>query len=150
MRGGLFSALGNIEELGVLDVFAGSGAIAIEAISRGAVSAIAIEPDKSAYRVIIENINSLGLETKIKATKALFYAWSQRNPDMKFDLVLADPPYQNIPTKDIQRLPEHLQDKGTLVLSWPGKLEPLEFNGLSFVKNKNYGDSQLVFYKKIS
>lgn len=150
VRGGLFGVLGDIKGLTVLDAFAGSGALAFEAISRGAKSAVAIEVDKIAHLTITESIASLGLEDKVKAIRAFANAWSTRHQAQFFDLILLDPPYDNIPYRDLKVLPRHLAPGGTLVLSWPGKAEPLSFEGLTSVTTKNYGDSQLVFYQKVS
>jgi 16S rRNA (guanine966-N2)-methyltransferase len=150
VRGGLFGVLGDIKGLTVLDAFAGSGALAIEAISRGAKSAVAIEVDKGAHRAITENIESLGITDRVKAVRAFTNAWSTRHQVQLFDLIFADPPYDNVPYRDLKSLPRHLKDGGTLVLSWPGKQEPLKFEGLASVQTKNYGDAQLVFYQKIS
>ena len=149
-RGALFNALGDIEGLTVLDTFAGSGALAIEAISRGAKDAVAIEADKSAHGVIIHNTQTLGIGDQVKAVRAFMRAWSTRNQALLFDLVFADPPYDALPYRDLKSLPRHLKDGGTLVLSWPGKAEPLKFDGLTSVQTKSYGDAQLVFYQKIS
>ena len=150
VRGGLFGVLGDIKGLSALDAFAGSGALAIEAISRGAKTATAIEVDKNAYVAILDNIESLGLKDRIKATRAFFNAWSTRNEKQKFDLIFADPPYDKIPYRDLKKLAVHLKEDGILVLSWPGNYEKLKFEGLESVQIKNYGDAQLVFYKKIS
>src|ERR1039458_7477259 len=70
VRGAIFGVLGDIKGLTVLDAFAGSGALAIEAISRGAKRAVAIEVDKGAHTVITENIKALGIEDRIKAVRA--------------------------------------------------------------------------------
>lgn len=150
MRGAIFGVLGDIKGLTVLDAFAGSGALSIEAVSRGAKAALAIEVDKRAHTVITINIGGLGVEDRIKAVRAYFNAWSTRHQRETFDLVFADPPYDDIPYRDLKCLPRHLSDTGTLVLSWPGKMKPLGFDGLQEVQAKNYGDSQLVFYQKIS
>ncbi len=149
-RGGLFGVLGDVKGLSVLDAFAGSGALAFEAVSRGAASALAIDSDQAAHQVSKENIKALGLEDRVKATRAFTNAWSTRHRDTKFDLVLADPPYDDIPYRDLKILPRHLADNGTLVLSWPAKAQPLKLEGLKEVKAKNYGDAQLVFYQEIS
>jgi 16S rRNA (guanine966-N2)-methyltransferase len=149
-RGGIFGVLGDIKGLTVLDAFAGSGALSIEAISRGAKSAIAIEVDRGAHRVITENSKTLGIDDRLKAVRAFANAWSTRHQAQCFDLVFADPPYDVIPYRDLKILPRHLKDTGTLVLSWPGAAEPLKFVGLQVVQAKNYGDAQLVFYQKIS
>lgn len=150
MRGGLFGVLGDIKGLSVLDVFAGSGALSFEAISRGAKDILAIEVDKTAHQIINSNIESLNISDRVKVTKAYFNAWSTRNAKHKYDLVLADPPYDNLPYRDLKKLPVHLKDNGTLVLSWPSNMEELKLEGLNVVSVKNYGDGQLVFYKKVS
>lgn len=149
VRGALFGVLGDIKGLSVLDAFAGSGALAIEAVSRGASSAIAIDVDKRAHAVITKNITELGIPDRIKAVRAFAGAWSTRHQDQFFDLIFVDPPYDNPPYRDLDSLPRHLKDEGTLVLSWPGNQKPCKFAGLSIVQNKDYGDAQLVFYQKI-
>jgi 16S rRNA (guanine966-N2)-methyltransferase len=148
IRGALFGVLGDIKGLSVLDAFAGSGALAIEAVSRGAKSAVAIEVDKRAHKIITENLQSLGLEDRIKAVRAFAGAWSTRNQAQLFDLIFADPPYDNIPYRDLKNLPRHLSPGGTLVLSWPGQAEPLKLDGLTAVQTNNYGDAQLIFYRR--
>jgi 16S rRNA (guanine966-N2)-methyltransferase len=150
IRGAIFGALGDIKGLTALDAFAGSGALAFEAISRGATQAVAIEVDKGAHTVIVQNMKELGIQDRVKATRAFFSAWSARNQRQAFDLVFADPPFDDIPYRDLKFLPRHLKDDGTLVVNWPGKERHLTFEGLQIVQNKNYGDAQLVFYQKIS
>ena len=149
-RGGLFGVLGDIKGLTVLDAFAGSGALSIEAVSRGASHATAIDADKNAHRTVTENIRALDVADRIKAIRAFTNAWSTRHQNDQFDLVFADPPYDDVPYRDLDILPRHLSAGGTLVLSWPGKQPPPKFNGLQAVQTKNYSDSQLVFYQKIS
>lgn len=149
-RGAIFGALGDIKGLTVLDAFAGSGALAIEAISRGAKTALAIEVDKGAHKVIVQNAKDLAIEDRLTATRAFAGAWSKRHQAQTFDLVFLDPPYDNIPYRDLKLLPRHLADGGTLVLSWPGKMDYLKFEGLKVVQQKHYGDAQLVFYQKTS
>jgi 16S rRNA (guanine966-N2)-methyltransferase len=147
VRGAIFGALGDIKGLTVLDPFAGSGALAIEAISRGAKSAVVVEVDKGAHTVITNNLEKLGIEDRIKAIRAFAGAWSTRHQIEHFDLILLDPPYDTIPYRDLKRLPRHLNPEGVLVLSWPGKMEPLKFEGLKLIQQKEYGDAQLLFYK---
>lgn len=147
MRGAIFSALGDIQGLTVLDAFSGSGALAIEAISRGASSAIGIELDKTAHATAKENLQKLGITDNAAVIKAAVKAWSTRYQSDKFDLIFVDPPYDAIPYKDVEVLPRHLKDDGVLVLSWPPKVRLPLFNSLEVVQSKEYGDSQLVFYK---
>jgi 16S rRNA (guanine966-N2)-methyltransferase len=150
VRGAMFGVLGDIKGLTVLDAFAGSAALAIEAISRGAARAVAIEVDKRAHAVIAANLRSLGIEDRVKAVRAFAGAWSTRHQADLFDLIFIDPPYDDIPYRDLKSLPRHLSAGGTLVLSWPGNMEALKFEGLEAVQAKHYGDAQLVFYQKIS
>lgn len=150
LRGAIFGTLGDIKGLTVLDAFAGSGALAIEAISRGAASAVAIEVDKGAHKIITENLKELEIEDRVKAVRAFANAWSTRNQAQLFDIIFADPPYDNVPYRDLKHLPRHLKGGGSLVLSWPGRDRPVALEGLTVVKSKDYGDAQLVFYQKIS
>ncbi len=146
-RGALFGALGDIKGLTVLDPFAGSGALAIEAVSRGAASAVAVELDKVAHTAITQNIAKLDIADRIEAVRANASVWSNRHPNNTFDLVLLDPPFDNIDYKIMRKLVRHLQSNGVLALNLPGKHEPLTFDGLKIVQSKTYGDSQLIFYK---
>jgi 16S rRNA (guanine966-N2)-methyltransferase len=150
VRGAIFGVLGDIKGLTALDAFSGSGAIAIEAVSRGAKSAVAVEMDRTAQKVTADNIAALGIEDRVKSVRASVKAWSTRHQAETFDLIFADPPYDTIPYRDVKSLPGHLKDGGTLVLSWPGKAKALTFEGLQVAETKNYGDAQLVFYQKIS
>lgn len=150
VRGAIFGALGDIKGLTVLDAFAGSGALAIESISRGAKHATIIEVDKRAHLTITENIASLGIGDHVKAVRAFAGAWSTRHQIQHFDLIFLDPPYDNIPYRDLKSMPRHLTDNGTMVLSWPGPMDVWKFEGLKVVQAKHYGDAQLVFYQKVS
>lgn len=147
MRGAVFGTLGDIKGLTVLDAFSGSGALAIEAVSRGADHATAIEVDKGAHAVICANLKKLCIEDRVKAVRAFAGAWSTRHQAKQYDLVLLDPPYDHIPYRDLKKMPVHLATEGVLVLSWPAKADVLGFEGLEIIKQKIYGDAQLIFYK---
>jgi 16S rRNA (guanine966-N2)-methyltransferase len=149
VRGALFGMLGDIVGLTVLDAFAGSGALSIEAISRGAEHAVAVDIDKSAYLVIVENAKKLKIGTQLEAVKKNVAIWSGQNLDKRFDLVLCDPPYDDLNRNILRKLPRHLTESGIFVLSWPGKEKPPEFDNLTVKKTKTYGDIQLIFYQKI-
>ncbi len=149
VRGGLFSALGDIGGLTVLDAFAGSGAISLEAISRDAQHVTAIDIDKSAINTVVNNAESLGVNGKIKAIRANASGWSDNNPDAKFDIIICDPPFDRFKTSIIQKLAKHIAPPGIFIVNMPGSLKSLQFDGLKEVKSKNYGDTTLVFYKSI-
>jgi 16S rRNA (guanine966-N2)-methyltransferase len=84
----LASRLGSFEDLRVADLFAGSGALGLEALSRGAASATFVEKDAGAVRVIRINADKLDAEARILTASAL--ALPKAEP---FDLIFADPPY---------------------------------------------------------
>lgn len=149
MRGAIFGVLGDIEGLTVLDAFAGSGALSFEAISRGAKSAMLLDDDKLAARTIKENIAELGLTETALFTRADARSWSKRFSAKKFDLLLVDPPYDNLPFPVIETIVQNLAEGGTYVLSWPAQYEHPRLAGLKVITNKVYGDAQLVFYQQI-
>ena len=150
VRGALFNTLGDVNGLEVLDAYAGTGALSFEAISRGAASALAIDVDKDAYLCIAENIAALTLNEKVVVLRKNVSGWSRNNQHKQFDIVLADPPYDDIRPNVIERLFGHLKKGGLLVLSWPGSEHVREFDGVAVVTHKSYGDAQLVFYRKIA
>lgn len=148
VRGALFNALGDIEGLTVLDGFAGTGALAFEALSRGAASALLLENDRPAQRSISANIAALNLGSRARLIMANCSGWSERNPDERFDLVLADPPFDNLQVTALTKLTAHVrQPDGLFVLNWPGKHAPPSFESFTIVDQKTYGDTQLVFYR---
>ena len=150
VRGALFNTLGDIEGLTFLDAFAGSGALAFEAISRGAKSALAIEKDRAAHSVIEKNVEELRLGRQIKVVRANAGGWSVHNMKKKFDIVILAPPYDDLQTNLLQTLAErHLKRYGLMVLDWPGKVAAPDFDGMAIAVDKNYGDAQLIFYKKV-
>jgi 16S rRNA (guanine966-N2)-methyltransferase len=148
IRGALFNALGGLGGLTVLDAFAGSGACSIEAVSRGAASVLAIDVDVEAVKTIAENVQLLKLDESITLRRKNISGWSRNNQDKQFDIVLADPPYDDIRPDVLERLTVHIRPGGLLVLSWPGSEPVRAFAGLEVVSHKTYGDAQLVFYRR--
>lgn len=146
-RGALFNVLGDIDDLTVLDAFAGSGALSFEAISRGAHSVVAIDSDRQAQKVIAENIKALGLSEHVKLINASANAWLQTNPNATFDLVICDPPYDNLQPNLLERLAQRVDEDGLFILSWPGDKDPPEIEGLRQIEFRSYGDASLIFYR---
>jgi len=149
VRGGLFNALGDIEGLTVLDAYSGSGALAIEAISRGAERAVAVDIDKNAHVTIGKNVQNLGLEDKIQVIRARVVAWLYRNSTAKFDLIFADPPYNDIHDKTLEKLAVRLKPEGVIVYSLPPN-DPFKLPVDKYEKlaEKSYGDATLHFYRR--
>ncbi len=150
VRGALFNTLGDIEGLLVLDAFAGSGALSIESISRGASHAIAVDIDKNAHGTITENVKALGISKQVKVVRANASGWSDNNQDTLFDIVIAAPPYDNLQHALVAKLTRHVTPQGLYVLDWPGRTDLPLLPELTLLKQYDYGDAQLVFYRKVS
>lgn len=146
IRGALFNILGDIEGLTVLDAFAGSGAVGLEALSRGAEMATLIDNDRAAQKAIESNIKTLRLGRAAHLIKASTNAWLQTNPEARFDIVVCDPPYNEPQPNLIARLTSCLAEDGIFVLSWPGGEEIPVFENVKKVAHRTYGDAQLVFF----
>jgi 16S rRNA (guanine966-N2)-methyltransferase len=149
IRGALFNVLGDISGLTVLDAFAGSGALSFEAISRGAKQAVAIESDKNAQQAISQNVNMLHLNKHVKLIRAAAGAW-MTTADDQFDLVLLDPPYDNVQPNLLSLLLKRTKVGGVAALSLPPDLDFEASNDFDHLQAKEYGDSKLVFYRRIS
>ena len=146
-RGAIFNALGDISGLTFLDAYSGSGALSIEAISRGAVSGVAIDIDRVAFETIIRNSKHLGVDTQIRAYKSGASNWSDAHQTDTFDLLFVDPPYDNIHIDTVQKLTKHIAKNGLFVLSWPGRKTLPEFASVTKIAQKSLGDIQLIFYR---
>jgi 16S rRNA (guanine966-N2)-methyltransferase len=151
VRGALFNILGDINGLTFLDAFAGGGALSIEAISRGAKSVTAVDNDKHASKAIRENIGDLQLSDSIKATQANVGGWSDNNQDKKFDVVLIDPPYNDVKHNLIKKIAAHANKDGIVAMSLPPSAKiDLPRDEYQLLIEKNYGDAELVFYKRLT
>lgn len=148
VRGALFNSLGDITGQTVFEPFAGSGALSLEALSRGAASALLLERDKRAQAAIARNIVALGVAKKATLVKANCRSWSETNPEAQFDLLLVDPPYHDMQLSTVTLLIRHLKPKGLMVLSYQGRGSAPTVNGVVVVRTRLYGDAALAFYRK--
>ncbi|HVX48422.1 MAG TPA: 16S rRNA (guanine(966)-N(2))-methyltransferase RsmD [Candidatus Saccharimonadales bacterium] len=149
VRGALFNTLGDISGLTVLDAFAGSGALSFEALSRGAASALAIEPDKPAQLTIAENIAGLGLSNDIKLVRAKAQAWlNTTDVNDKFDIVICDPPYDQVNQDLLIKLAERAEQGGTVIFSLPPDVTLVLPHNYKLLQYKDYGDATLSFFRR--
>ena len=148
IRGSLFNIIGTeIKDAVVLDAFAGSGSLGLEAVSRGAKHATFIERDRIAQNVISNNIKTLGVENATKLVKAPVGTW-QNTTKEQFDIIFADPPYQDLQLSTAMSLTKLLKPNGLMVLSYTGRGEVPTELGVVVVDNRSYGDAVLAFYRK--
>jgi 16S rRNA (guanine966-N2)-methyltransferase len=148
IRGALFNALGDIEELSILDAFAGSGAIGFEAVSRGASTVLAIDSDRQAQQTIRQNIVALDVSKSVKLVGANLGAWLSTAND-SFDVVICDPPYDDVKPELLARLAERCVLGGIVIFSLPPEGNVLLSPDYEPLSHKDYGDASLSFFKKI-
>lgn len=147
IRGSLFNILGDLSGKIVLDAFAGSGSLGLEALSRGAAHATFVERDRIAAKVIAKNIEHLGVSDRAKLIKTSLSAWDDTTDDNTYDLIFADPPYHDLQLSTVNRLAKHLTPNGLMVLSYPGRESTPTVNGVVVVDKRSYGDAALAFYR---
>lgn len=168
----LFNTLGPLSgSEHVLDCYCGSGALGLEAISRGAKSVVFVDRD---VRTASENIRTFGVEAQcevIKSSVNIFTSGSLRrtaskdwtvarndgptvhcpNKDVNaaFDIILLDPPYTDFHSEDFEGIEDLLAPGGRLVLSHPAEIAPESlFESLEFQKTKKFARCHLSFYTK--
>jgi 16S rRNA (guanine966-N2)-methyltransferase len=145
VRAALFDVLGDVHGLAMLDAYAGSGAIGIEALSRGASSVVAIETAHLAIQSIDRNTRSLAAGTfQLNSGKVEYFPGKPQ----QFDLIFADPPYADVNPVVLDYLARFLQDDGTFVVSHSSRIASPELQSLKLVRHKVYGDSALSFYQR--
>jgi 16S rRNA (guanine966-N2)-methyltransferase len=150
VREAAFSLIGPVEGAAVLDLFAGSGAMGLEALSRGAASCVFVERDRDAARVIQANLEKLRLTGATVAnrdvTAALRDELARRR---RYDLVLVDPPYgewnRHAPALS-EQLPGVLADDALVVVETSDRIEP-ELP-LDLVTTRRYGSARITVFSR--
>ena len=147
VRKAVFDVLGDIEGLGVCDLYAGSGAFGIEALSRGARFAEFVDSNNDSIKVVLGNIEKINAksETRIIKSKVENYLKKEKN---LFDFIFADPPYKYEVKNILELIGRLMKPKSVLVLEQSAKTElPEIIDSLFLIKNKKYGDTQIAFYR---
>jgi 16S rRNA (guanine966-N2)-methyltransferase len=146
VREALFSMLGDVSGARVLDLYAGSGALGIEALSRGAASAVFVERDPRAAAVIERNLTSLGLEEEVLRRDAVRFL---RAGVGTFDLVFCDPPYDSA-SRLAGPLAEHLPaliSEHARIVTESDKRTPLELP-FPLLTERTYGDTRIAIHAR--
>jgi 16S rRNA (guanine(966)-N(2))-methyltransferase RsmD len=149
LRGTLFNILApRVEGARVLDVFAGTGAVALEALSRGATAATCIESDRRAAKLIEENATLCGeLNRCVIIRDVVERVLPRPIAGGPFDIIVLDPPYEYAAMADAvthagaQRAPD-----GIVVLEHASRVTPPAAAGLALTRTVKSGDSALSFY----
>ena len=137
-----------VEGARVLDLYAGSGAMGLEALSRGAERAVFVESDAEAVRAIERNLDKLGLTgARIVRADAVTGLGQEAGAGRKYDLVLADPPYTMTDYQPLSRyLSGILADDGLLVLETAARTQP-ELPGLEVRTSRKYGSTRVTVFE---
>jgi 16S rRNA (guanine966-N2)-methyltransferase len=124
VRENVFNILGPVDGAAVLDLYAGSGAMGLEALSRGAERAVFVERDPDAAKVIERNLDKLRLRGTVLRRDAVSVLSSETR---KYDLVLVDPPYDmylDVQPQLARYLPGVLAEDGVVVVETDARVEP--------------------------
>jgi len=150
-REAAFNLIGPVDEACVLDLFAGSGAMGLEALSRGAATAVFVENDREACRTIDRNLDKLRLTgARVIQQDALRALAAEAAAGRRYDLVLVDPPYQMF--SSLQNglsayLPAILSDDGLVVLETDSREEP-EIPALRKRTSRRYGAARITLFEQ--
>jgi 16S rRNA (guanine966-N2)-methyltransferase len=156
VKGAIFSSLGDaVVEARVLDLFAGSGALGIEALSRGASSVVFVEEDGQSAEIIERNLAKTKLKGRIRQQDAFDFLGHASGSEL-FDIVFADPPYEKTEkgerfTEKLlanEELPQLMDADGILVLEkWPAEAVP-QMKQWLLVRQKTYGATEVLFLSR--
>jgi 16S rRNA (guanine966-N2)-methyltransferase len=144
VREAVFSILGDITGLRVLDLFCGSGALGIEAVSRGAAEATLVDTQPATAQ---RNVDELGLGERIEVVRADARRFLGREPEREYDLVLCDPPYKlaDLLAADLDPLIQsHLAEGGRVIFETSPE-SPVSMT-LPLSLERRYGDSLIRVY----
>ena len=148
VRENVFNLVGPVDGATVLDLYAGSGAMGMEALSRGAARAVFVERDGEAVRAIERNLDKLRLGGTVLRQDAVTALATEAGSGRKYDLVLVDPPYDMYPDLQPQLaryLPAILAEDGLLVLETDARVEP-ELP-LPQRTSRKYGQARITVYE---
>lgn len=150
IRNAMFNRIGEeIRGARVLDAFAGTGSVGLEALSRGASFVTFVERDKIAQKILQKNVLSLGAENESEIIRTTVNNWLETAEPEMYDIILADPPYHDLQLSTVSRLFGLLKPKGLMVLSHTGRGEgPNLENSIVVVDNRSYGNATLTSFRR--
>jgi 16S rRNA (guanine966-N2)-methyltransferase len=151
VREAIFNILPNVEGMQVLDLFAGSGALGIEALSRGAAHATFIDQAKPALAAVRGNLRELGLEARSTVLAGDAVALAARHvPASPWQLVFIDPPYRSdLAVRAVKTL-AHLAEGAVIVIEHDRRNAPPDALGsLLRTDQRRYGDTLVSFYRGV-
>jgi 16S rRNA (guanine966-N2)-methyltransferase len=148
VREALFSILTSVEGARVLDLFAGSGALAIEALSRGAAGATLVDSSAAAVAAIRRNLEALGLAADVHRMPVSSFLEGARERAREYDLIFIDPPYRHAPAlgRELSTALIPVLAPGGRVVAESDRRAPMELDGLGRPDERRYGDTLIRIY----
>jgi 16S rRNA (guanine966-N2)-methyltransferase len=152
VRQAVFASIARrIPDARVLDLYAGSGAYGLEAVSRGASSAVLVDRDRGSAEVCRANARSAGMSDDVRVRQAPVdrYLRREAGSDGPFDVVFVDPPYDAPMAEVLELLGPRLDPAGLVVLERRFRDEPApEGGGLVVEADRRYGDTRVLMYSR--
>jgi 16S rRNA (guanine966-N2)-methyltransferase len=145
VREAVFSVLGDVRDARVLDLYAGSGALAIEALSRGAREATLVDSSPAAVAAIRRNLAALELDGEVRRQSVHAFIESASRDGRQYDLVFADPPYRLASSLRASGL-AGLLASGARVVAESDRRTPVELERVELVDERRYGDTLIRIY----
>ena len=151
VREAIFNILPDVEGMQVLDLFAGSGALGLEALSRGAAHATFVDQGKAALTAVRGNLRELGLESRATVLSGDAVALAARHvPASPWGLVFIDPPYRSDLAVRSATALSHLADDAVIVIEHDRRnAPPDEVGSLLRTDQRRYGDTMVSFYARV-
>lgn len=148
----VFNILGDISGVKVLDLFAGTGSIGIEALSRGAKECVFVDESREAISIIRENLRRLGIEQNaiVFAKSASIAVRVLGRRGEQFDLIFIDPPYlKNLVNSTVEKIDEYklLKQGGTIVIEHHPKEPVLKHKAFEISDRRKYGQTVVTFMR---
>jgi 16S rRNA (guanine966-N2)-methyltransferase len=148
VREALFSILGPLSGERVLDLYAGSGALAIEALSRGAGPATLVDSSRAAIVAIRHNLDALGLEADVRHQPARHFLLDARLGARQYDLIFVDPPYRHAKALggELSTALAPVSAPEARIVAESDRRSPLELETLPLHDERHYGDTLIRIY----
>jgi 16S rRNA (guanine966-N2)-methyltransferase len=149
VREALFSILSDVEGATVLDLFAGSGALAIEAVSRGARHATLVDSSAAAIAAIRRNVEALAIRVEVHHQRALPFLRNARTSGRQYDLIFLDPPYSHAVTlgPELTRALAPVLAHGGRVIVESDPRTPLKLGLKAPSDERRYGDTLIEIFQ---
>jgi 16S rRNA (guanine(966)-N(2))-methyltransferase RsmD len=153
VRKSLFDILGDLKGLKILDLFAGTGSMGLEALSRGAAEVTFVDDDEAAIKLLFHNLKQVGYLPQAHVLKAKAHQALRRldRKGLQYDLIFVDPPYDQGQVADSLKILDDrtlLADGGQILCEHSPREKPPFLSRLQCVDTRKYGQTFVSFFKR--